>query len=115
MSPHEAGEVSVTQPVPAPVYLREYQQLLLANVLVDRAGRPLRSGRCPTCDSLVDGYTCPGSLPCPHCRAEPGGRCRRPSAHAADRWHSSRITAAEAVDQRRAATNDSTLLAPWPS
>lgn len=71
MSPHEAGEISVTQPVPAPVYLREYQQLLLANVLVDRAGRPLRSGRCPTCDSLIDGYTCPGSLPCPRCRAGP--------------------------------------------
>ncbi|NUK16961.1 zinc finger domain-containing protein [Streptomyces lunaelactis] len=115
MSPDVAREMAVTQPVHAPVYLREYQQLLLANVLVDRAGRPLHSGSCPTCDSLIDGYTCPGSLLCPRCRAEPGRRCRRPSGHTADRWHASRITAAEAADQRRAATNDLTLLAPWPS
>ncbi|MEU0108473.1 hypothetical protein ABZ313_24365 [Streptomyces sp. NPDC006251] len=115
MPPEGPRVAAVTQPVPAPVYLREYQQLLLDGVLVDRAGRPLRSGRCPTCDSLVDGYTCPGSLPCPGCRAEAGRRCRRPSGHMADRWHTVRLKAAEAIDQQRDEANDPTLLAPWPT
>lgn len=109
-----SGRARAVQPVPAPVYLSEYQQLLAAGVLVDRAGRPVSGRRCATCDGLVDTYTCPGALPCPRCGAHSGQRCRRPSGHTADRWHAARTKAAEAIDQQREAADDPTLLAPWP-
>ncbi|MFZ3492206.1 hypothetical protein ACODT5_03015 [Streptomyces sp. 5.8] len=102
------------QPIPAPVYRFEYQQLLAAGVLVDRAGRTVSGAPCPTCDWLMDTFTCPGSLPCPRCSATSGQRCMRPSGHTADRFHTSRVRAAEAVDRDREEADDQTLLAPWP-
>ncbi|MGW0825317.1 zinc finger domain-containing protein [Streptomyces sp. NPDC002845] len=51
----------------------------------------------------------------PHCRAEAGQRCRRPSGHTADGRHADRIKTAEAIDQQRDEANARTLLAPWPT
>jgi hypothetical protein len=112
--PPASGGSRAVQPVPAPLYRSEYQQLLAAGVLIDRAGRPVSGGPCATCDGLTDTYTCPGALPCPHCRADRGQRCQRPSGHTADRWHAARIDAADAIDQQREDADDPSLLAPWP-
>ncbi|MGA5819892.1 hypothetical protein ACPC54_18770 [Kitasatospora sp. NPDC094028] len=108
------GRPAVFQPVPAPVYHRQYRELLAAGVLVQRSGDPLPGGPCPTCDSLSDGYTCPGSITCPRCRAGAGRRCQRPSGHESDQWHRARRDAADRVDQQREEADDPTLPAPWP-
>lgn len=52
--------------------------------------------RCAWCggDALI-GTVCPKSLPCPHCDAQPGKRCKRPSGHQAMQLHAARIAAAE--------------------
>ncbi|MFI6112720.1 hypothetical protein [Kitasatospora sp. NPDC051164] len=104
----------VHQPFPAPVYRFEYEQLLAAGALVDRAGRPVSGAPCPTCDWLVDTFTCPGSLSCPRCSVTAEQRCIRPSGHAADRFHTGRVRAAETQDRARVEVDDPTLLAPWP-
>lgn len=112
--PRPSAVAAVHQPFPAPVYRFEYQQLLADGALVDRAGRPVSGAPCPTCDWLVDTFTCPGSLPCPRCSVPPEQRCIRPSGHAADRFHTGRVRAAEARDRAREDAGDPTLLAPWP-
>jgi hypothetical protein len=104
----------LVQPMPAPLYLSEYRQLLAEGRLVDRAGRPVSGQPCPTCDGRVDTYTCPRAVPCPSCHARTGQRCRRASGHTADRWHKERIRAAEALDDGRERARDTSLLAPWP-
>ena len=110
----DTDTAQVVQPVRTPVYSSRYRQLLADGALVDRAGQPVSGASCPTCGWLVDGSTCPGSLSCPHCSVPGGRRCRRPSGHTADRWHTARIQAAAAVDQHREDVNDPSLLAPWP-
>lgn len=54
---------------------------------------------CPFCGGdVIEGTTCPKSLPCPTCGARSGDSCRRPSGHRADRLHADRIAAAEEAD-----------------
>lgn len=58
---------------------------------------------CEWCGGLItDGSTCPRSLECPSCHAQPGGPCRRPSGHNCD-IHVDRIKAAQAIDDERKA------------
>ncbi|MFD8316203.1 hypothetical protein [Kitasatospora purpeofusca] len=109
----DPGRARIVQPLPAPVYHREYRELLATGALVDRSGLPLPSGPCPTCDSLIDGYTCPGAIRCPRCSAT-GRRCLRPSGHESDQWHKARRAAADDLDRQREDANDPTLPAPWP-
>lgn len=103
------------QAIPAPVYLAEYRRLLAEGRLVDLAGKPVTGAPCATCDGLVDTLTCPGRLPCPHCRVPGGRRCRRTSGHTADRWHVDRMRAAELHDDERERAGDTSFLAPWPN
>lgn len=49
---------------------------------------------CPWCGGVAAG-TCPRSLPCPRCSAEPGHPCKRPSGHRAMVLHAERVAAAE--------------------
>ena len=104
----------VVQPVPAPLLRSAFRQLLTSSALVDRAGRRVLGLTCPVCGNPDDTYTCPGSLPCPSCRAAASQRCKRPSGHTSDTWHAARVRAADAVDQAREEADDPTLLAPWP-
>lgn len=51
---------------------------------------------CEWCGGVaVVGMVCPKSIACPHCGAERGQRCRRPSGHLAARLHQERIDKAE--------------------
>jgi hypothetical protein len=106
------------QPVAAPATLAGYRQLLVDQVLVDLAGRPLVARPCPHCPTSTVGETCPQSLHCPSCAAAPDKPCRRPSEHALGAafagWHAKRTAAAELADDQRQAHGDPTLPAPWP-
>lgn len=54
---------------------------------------------CEWCGGLADPTTtCPKSIACPSCHAEPGQRCRRPSGHLATELHAARVEAAELRD-----------------
>jgi hypothetical protein len=55
---------------------------------------------CPYCgsDEYDPATTCPKSIACPTCKAEPGQSCRRPSGHRAMTLHAPRIAAAESTD-----------------
>lgn len=56
---------------------------------------------CPYCGGRsVAGTLCPKAIRCPRCAAPAGSSCRRPSGHRAASIHATRITAAEAVDER---------------
>jgi hypothetical protein len=108
------GTGGVTQPVAAPLYQADYLKLLTAGILIDRRGLPLGTAKCGwSCGGLMDGFTCPLSLPCPLCHAQPSQRCRRPSGHAADP-HIGRLRRAGAIDRQRKERGDPTLPAPWP-
>ncbi|PYO40131.1 MAG: hypothetical protein DMD33_18780 [Gemmatimonadetes bacterium] len=56
--------------------------------------------KCKTCGSYaLAGTVCPRSLACPHCKAEPGSPCKRPSGHRAATIHAGRYHAAETIDR----------------
>src|SRR2546423_12332414 len=104
--------VPAVQRVAGPATRAGYEALRAAGRLVDLARRPLRVTRCEHCRGTTVGETCPQSLPCTTCGAEPGRRCTRSSEHEAA-CHAPRWRAAERVDNERAAAGDPTLPAPW--
>jgi hypothetical protein len=54
---------------------------------------------CEWCDGdALPGSTCPRSLTCPTCGAEPGSPCKRPSGHRAAVLHAARVDHAERRD-----------------
>lgn len=69
--------------------------------------------RCQWCDGDTDYRSvCPWSLECPHCCAEPGHRCERPSGHVAARMHAARYELAERLDREAGIDYDRPLEGP---
>jgi hypothetical protein len=122
----------VVQPVPDPGDPAMYAQLVLAGVLIDLAGRPLRTvpcehgARCPAGYHIVN-VTDPLSLDCPRCHRGQGQLCRfprpfagrrrlpRPSVVWPYRLHPERERFAQLSMDWLAAAGDLTVPAPWPT